>query len=296
MKKIILPILCVAVWGCGDAPEKQEPLEIWTGWEVETDDPVVEMPIPNPIDACENSVASIPHSTTVPVLFDEDAVHVRCNGDERATQYFGTEIPPQHRLFVFGATDIRTSCSLDSCGETALENRTDETIDRVIEVSDYGVDDPRVRTDVYPLSRHSLCETPEQIWPDNIPTGDPKNGGEPINPCGLVSPRFTEYFTVQVPLGFGSIEVIVEPNDPQNLSLSVQAFHAFEQESCSAPEPRQCITASDANLRGAPVASIILDGSFGGGRDPATAYIAVSGEALGDSGYTVRMRSLDGPT
>lgn len=184
-------------------------------------------------------------------------------------------------------------CLSDWESERLAQNDSNRDRELVLEYFDESPLDPIAHVKLFPLVDHIACDAPRVLNSDERLNGDMKRGGAwDFNPCGLENNQNAkQFYQIDVPLGENYFLEIVA-NDPNNRSLNVQVVNVHSDAfSCENPMARSCIPTQDlADDDGRFL--FRLDASWGAGRDPARAIIAVSGATTFlDSGYWILLRN-----
>jgi len=232
--------------------------------------------MPGEGSACELPIMLIPEQPSTPVPWPALQTPI-CNGDLRSQVHYAIEVPDQHRLTMYGdPVGVREFCGqgCDVSGE--LINRRGEPLMLNIAAQRYEEDaSAQVMARLTPLAASSSCEG-ARVVPLNVPLSgqDALSGGEFYDPCGLVQSGHTLYYRVSLRLGErpGAVKITATPDDMSSTSISLQALLAEGADLCS----MSCTASDDAYFRSAPVASLRVDASAGGGRDPIHLIIAVT--------------------
>lgn len=245
-------------------------------------------------------------SQAQPLVADGEAVdvdfsgslanHALCNGNLRNTLFYSVGVPDNHRLFtdIDGTSGTRSGVQpRDGCGDTAClgsywVNDSGQPRSVVLNAYSDSISTASLSAQTVELVDHASCDSARPIGVgETLVDQRIAAGGGVYNPCQLVlgTSSLTLYYQVDVQLGLGPVTVRAQSRDPQNLTVSLQALPMYIEDICSESVARgQCIADDDSYFRATPTAEIQLDGSFGGGRDPATALIAVTMSPANSSG------------
>jgi hypothetical protein len=253
-------------------------------YEIEVD---VDPMLPNAW--CEQAIELTSGGQLEPVDWSGALANARlCNGDRRNKLFYTVDVPPNHRLFTYGGADapygppvrVQESCDASTCVQRRYVNEQASGQEVVIVANSDGIGTSELGVEAIELDDHAQCTSPrlvnigETVSDENI-----RRGGELYNPCNLVaSPGnvYTLYYRVDIPLGQGAVTIRAQAADSDNLSASLQAFALDDAALCGAAPDPTCVAVDDSYFRPTPDAEITIDASFGGGRNPAPALIAVT--------------------
>lgn len=310
MKKNCVMVFVFLIAACGQSPEQPpEPeLVIWThGWEVGEESSDVD-PV-EPIDPKEDPIqvedpnaqcadaAYLPPNVSVVVSPRGLEEIERCNGDVVRGAYFRTVVPPYSRVFTEGITDVRENCDTDACRYFNGINNTARPLDVVLEIAFYDDVERDVGIRFGELDANAQCSSATPLEVGSSIEVDPRRGGEFINRCELIdSVGSMHFFEIAVPLGrWTSVRAVAAQEN--NWSISIQALSPYVNDVCVEENLNACETFDDSYFRGSSVAEVFLDGTNGGGRDPSTVIIAISGSPyFDDPTYQLIVEFSDSPT
>lgn len=209
--------------------------------------------------------------------------------DRRRPLFYKIEVPDQHRIYTYSIANHhglrllhREGC--DDLGARCLPpdhiNRSGETKEVIIQANyddQYEPGPVQVVSQVVPLAAHSACTDAIELEPGvPLENQDIRQGSEPFQACQVVmiDSQPTLYYALSVPLGGGPYRVTATANDPTDLSLSLQVVQ--DEDNPDLCHAGGCYAKDDAYFRGSSVATVDVEGSIGGGRNPGRAIIAVS--------------------
>ncbi len=195
--------------------------------------------------------------------------------------YYSYVVPSGHRLYPDSLTVIE-ACGQEplSCQQTPHVNFTDQPQEFLFVESKNSAGSGLSSQFPYTvqIAENSSCDTPTPLIPgqplDNQTT---KRGLDTFNVCNLILAynQATLYYSIEVPLGGPDYKITAVADDitlQDTLSLQVVRRPDVPGQCSNAV----CNTFSDGYFRGRAPAEVVVSGSIGGGRDPASALIAVT--------------------
>lgn len=313
MRLFGLATLMLMTFGCG-----REAIEGERGWqidaagrdmdadaaELEVDQGVAPQedmmpPPPPPAEtSCRAPVVLVPEVFSAPTPWSARAEPV-CNGDLRRQAHFVTQVPPMHRLNLYGdAAGVRAAC-----GEGCLYERSGVIHDSAqparyyIAAQRYDEQDEAAQLMARhtPLVSHGSCRAPRRLGHNEALRGeDILGGGEFYDGCGVIDEGPTLFYEVELELGVEphALKIQAVPQDPSVGTLSLQTFLNDDPRQCS----KACKDKDIAYFRGGePAASVTVSGADGGGRSPVRVLVAVTMSAPSDPSTSTRFDLIVSP-